>query len=94
MTGSKNQVHPGDVSVSRGRKTVYLTLGVWLAKDGMIHISFGKAGIITVSNNPRSKQYHKQLYAQARGALQRAERWNPVEDARHLDENAQITMAL
>lgn len=94
MTGSKNKVRPGDVSVSKGGKTVYLTAGIWLAKDGMIHLSFGKAGIITVSNNPRSKQYHKQLYAQTRSVLQQAERWNPKDGARHLDENAQITMAL
>lgn len=94
MAGTAPRPRPGEVNVARGRKTVYLTVGVWLASDGQIHLSFGKGGITKVSNNPKSKRYHKQLYRHIRNVLEQADRWNPVADARHLYDDSQLSMSL
>ena len=75
---------PGDVQVPEdGKKTVYVTVGVWLRKDGQIQISFGEKGITTVSNNPASKRYHEKMYYILRDILREADRWSPVSGAGH-----------
>jgi putative SOS response-associated peptidase YedK len=70
---------PGVVQVPEdGKKTVYVTVGVWLRDDGQIQISFGEKGITTVSNNPESKRYHEKMYHILRDILKEADRWSPV----------------
>ncbi len=70
---------PGDVQVPEdGKKTVYVTAGIWLREDGQIQISFGEKGITTVSNNPASKRYHEKMYRILRDILKEADRWSPV----------------
>lgn len=65
---------PGEVRIADGKKTVYVTVGLWLGKDGQIHMSFGDDGLTTVSDKPDSVRAHPHLYQKLTRVLQRAER--------------------
>lgn len=94
MGEPERKLRPGEVDVANGRKTVYLTVGVWLADDGQIHLSFGREGITTVSNNPRSRRYHQKVYSHIKNILMKLDRWDPAPNARHLGDPSQLTINL
>jgi len=63
-----------------GRKgrTVYVHMGIWHNKEtGHIHVSGPKELKLhsTVSNNPKSKRYHPNLYKKLKAILVREKRW-------------------
>jgi hypothetical protein len=69
---------PGDIEVAEGKKTVYLTIGLFLREDGQIGISLGDEGITTVSNDDSSQRGHHNLFGHLKSILEKSDRWNPA----------------
>jgi hypothetical protein len=64
--------------MKRYGKTARLDVGIWFNKDtGRIHIAAIDHFISTVSNDPRSKRYHPNLYKKRSAALRNADKPHP-----------------
>lgn len=69
---------------SKGKKgmaprTVYLRVGIWFnSKTGQIHIASldKRFRHTTVSNTPKSKRYHANLFAKLKAVLEGEGRWS------------------
>ena len=66
------------MSDTNGPKTAKLDVGIWFNEStGHIHIAAKKQFISTVSNDPKSKRYHPNLYCKLSQALQEADKPHP-----------------
>lgn len=51
------------ISTSKSGKTVHIDVGIWYAEeDGHIRMKVADEGLTSVSNDPKSKRYHRTLY--------------------------------
>ncbi len=71
------------MSAGKEPKTVRLDVGVWFNEaSGHIHVAAKGAFISTVSNDPRSKRYHPNLYRKLADCLRGAGAPHPSVDGK------------
>ena len=73
------KMEPGDVRVFEkgNKKALVVSFGLWAERTGeQIHIHLsGHGGHTTVTNDTKSKRYHKTLFRNLRRILLKEDRW-------------------
>ncbi|ALR21954.1 hypothetical protein ATN00_18295 [Sphingobium baderi] len=73
MRSAVRSLVEGKMSARQEPKTVKLDVGIWFNEaSGHIHVAARGAFISTVSNDPRSKRYHPNLYGKLAACLRDA----------------------
>jgi len=86
------EMQPGDVRKFKGNdgRALAVTFGVWAerrSKTQPIHIHLsGGGGNTTVTNDPKSKRYHKTIFRNLRRFLVKNERWEFGEGGAETEE--------